>query len=120
MLLAPLMITAQSEDIDEDIQFHSRELDRLRMEIDNFRLRIKSTADQEKSAKTKIQELDEEIALIRNLLYRLRKEEKSKESAIKKAEELIQEKEKEFDEGVCICPFLRRLLHNISYVRFPG
>ncbi len=98
MLLAPLMITAQSEDIDEDIQFHSRELDRLRMEIDNFRLRIKSTADQEKSAKTKIQELDEEIALVRNLLYRLRKEEKSKESAIKKAEELIQEKEKEFDE----------------------
>ncbi len=98
LVLTPLIVSAQSEDIDEDIQFRSRELDRLRQEIENFRHRIKSTADQEKSTETKIQELDEEISLIRNLLYRLRKEEKSKESAIKKAEALIQEKEKEFDE----------------------
>ena len=98
LVLTPLIVSAQSEDIDEDIQFHSRELDRLRQEIENFRHQIKSTADQEKSTETKIQELDEEISLIRNLLYRLRKEEKSKESAIKKAEALIQEKEKEFDE----------------------
>jgi len=92
------MIWAQSEDIDEDIQFHSRELDRLRQEIEDFRHRIKSTANQEKSAQTKIQELDEEIALVRNLLYRLRKEEKSKVSAIEKAETLILSKEKEFNE----------------------
>jgi septal ring factor EnvC (AmiA/AmiB activator) len=98
LVLTPLIVSAQSEDIDEDIQFHSRELDRLRQEIENFRHQIKSTADQEKSTETKIQELDEEISLIQNLLDRLREEEKSKEEAIKEAGTLIQEKEKEFDE----------------------
>lgn len=95
--MAPGTTYAQAEDIDEDIKFHSRELDKLRQEIEDFHNRIKSTADQEKSAVRKIQELDEEIALVRNLLYRLRKEKKSKVKAIAKAEALIIEKEKEFD-----------------------
>ncbi|MBL7046150.1 MAG: peptidoglycan DD-metalloendopeptidase family protein [Candidatus Marinimicrobia bacterium] len=70
-------------------------MDKLRREVKDFEKRIKETSEKEKSTTEKLSELDEEISLIRNLIYRLRKEEKIKKGAIEKAEGEIQQKEAE-------------------------
>ncbi|MFQ6615859.1 MAG: murein hydrolase activator EnvC family protein [Fidelibacterota bacterium] len=95
-LLLPVAGPAQVEGIDEDIQFHSRELDRLREEIRDFERRIRETSDREKGAAEKLGELDEEISLVRNLLYRLRKEEQAKERAVEEARRAIETKKEEY------------------------
>lgn len=87
---------AQVERIDEDIQFHSRELDRLRGDIERFEKRIRDTSDQEKSTSERLHELDEEITLVRNLLYRLKNEEHAKGRDIEEAKNSIQAKEQEY------------------------
>ncbi|MFQ6675031.1 MAG: murein hydrolase activator EnvC family protein [Fidelibacterota bacterium] len=95
-LLFPVSGRAQVESIDEDIQFHSHELDRLREEIKDFERRIRETSHQEKSTAQKVDELDEEITLVRNLLYRLKKEEHAKKRAIEEAKEAIRAREREY------------------------
>lgn len=87
------VILAQTEKIEKDIEFHSTELDRLRNEIADFEEKIKATSHEEKSAIDRLNELDEEISLVRNLIYRLRKEEHLKERAISDSEAAISEKE---------------------------
>ena len=89
------VIFSQTEKIEKDIQFHNSELDRLREEIANYEKKIKNTSDREKSEIERLNEIDEEISLVRNLIYRLRKEEKIKEKAIILAEVTIEKKESE-------------------------
>lgn len=96
LVAVPIGLSSQTEDIDEDIQFHSSELDRLRSEISDFQKRIRETSLREKSALEWLVELDEEISLVRNLLYRLKKEEKTKQEVIVQTELEIQEKEREY------------------------
>ncbi len=95
MVSFPTVFFTQTREFDENIQFHSTELDKLRREVKDFEKRIKETSEKEKSTAEKLSELDEEISLIRNLIYRLRKEENIKKGAIEKAEEEIQQKEAE-------------------------
>ena len=87
------VISGQTEKIEKDIQFHNSELDRLRKEITDYERKIKNTSDREKSEIEKLNEIDEEISLVRNLIYRLRKEEKIKETSITQAEVTIEKKE---------------------------
>ena len=89
------VIFSQTEKIEKDIQFHNSELDRLRGEIADYEKKIKNTSDREKSEIEWLNEIDEEISLVRNLIYRLRKEEKIKEKAIILAEVTIEKKESE-------------------------
>ena len=89
------VIFSQTEKIEKDIQFHNSELDRLREEIADYEKKIKNTSDREKSELERLNEIDEEISLVRNLIYRLRKEEKIKEKAIILAEVTIEKKESE-------------------------
>ena len=89
------VIFSQTEKIEKDIQFHNSELDRLREEIVDYEKKIKNTSDREKSEIERLNEIDEEISLVRNLIYRLRKEEKIKEKAIILAEVTIEKKESE-------------------------
>ena len=89
------VIFSQTEKIEKDIQFHNSELDRLREEIADYEKKIKNTSDSEKSEIERLNEIDEEISLVRNLIYRLRKEEKIKEKAIILAEVTIEKKESE-------------------------
>ena len=89
------VIFSQTEKIEKDIQFHNSELDRLREEIADYEKKIKNTSDREKSEIERLNEIDEEISLVRNLIYRLRKEEKIKEKAIILAEVTIEKKESE-------------------------
>ena len=89
------VIFSQTEKIEKDIQFHNSELDRLRGEIADYEKKIKNTSDREKSEIERLNEIDEEISLVRNLIYRLRKEEKIKEKAIILAEVTIEKKESE-------------------------
>ncbi|MFQ6674184.1 MAG: murein hydrolase activator EnvC family protein [Fidelibacterota bacterium] len=96
--LLPVFAPGQTEEIDEDIQFHSKELDRLRQEIEDFQDRIKETAVREKSTLEMLSEVDEEISLVRNLLYRLKKEETAKKKAIEKTKMAIASKEREYEE----------------------
>ena len=89
------VIFSQTEKIEKDIQFHNSELDRLREEIADYEKKIKNTSDREKSEIERLNEIDEEISLVRNLIYRLRKEEKIKGKAIILAEVTIEKKESE-------------------------
>ena len=89
------VIFSQTEKIEKDIQFHNSELDHLREEIADYEKKIKNTSDREKSEIERLNEIDEEISLVRNLIYRLRKEEKIKEKAIILAEVTIEKKESE-------------------------
>ena len=89
------VIFSQTEKIEKDIQFHNSELDRLREEIADYEKKIKNTSDREKSEIERLNEIDEEISLVRNLIYRLRKEEKIKEKAIILAEVTIEKRESE-------------------------
>ena len=89
------VISGQTEKIEKDIQFHNSELGRLRKEIANYERKIKNTSDREKSEIERLNEIDEEISLVRNLIYRLRKEEKIKEKSITQAEVTIEKKESE-------------------------
>lgn len=91
-----VILAAQTEDIDEDIQFHSKELDRLRGEIDDFQKRIKQASIQEKSTRQNLGELDQEISLVRNLLYRLKKEEEAKRRAFVQTESDLAEKQRDY------------------------
>ena len=94
-ILSLSVIFSQTEKIEKDIQFHNSELDRLRGEIADYEKKIKNTSDREKSEIERLNEIDEEISLVRNLIYRLRKEEKIKEKAIILAEVTIEKKESE-------------------------
>ncbi|MEE9167290.1 MAG: peptidoglycan DD-metalloendopeptidase family protein [Candidatus Neomarinimicrobiota bacterium] len=96
LLAVPPVLTPQIEDIDEDIQFHSRELDLIRNEIRDFQRRIRETSAREKSTLDKLEEIDEEISLVRNLLYRLKKEEKSKRETVVQMESEIEEKQRQY------------------------
>ena len=89
------VISGQTEKIEKDIQFHNSELDHLRKEIADYERKIKNTSDREKSEIERLNEIDEEISLVRNLIYRLRKEEKIKETSITQAEVTIEKKESE-------------------------
>ena len=89
------VISGQTEKIEKDIQFHNSELDHLRKEIADYERKIKNTSDREKSEIERLNEIDEEISLVRNLIYRLRKEEKIKETSITQAEVTIEKKELE-------------------------
>ena len=89
------VISGQTEKIEKDIQFHNSELDRLRKEIADYERKIKNTSDREKSEIERLNEIDEEISLVRNLIYRLRREEKIKEKSITQAEVTIEKKESE-------------------------
>ena len=89
------VISGQTEKIEKDIQFHNSELGRLRKEIENYERKIKNTSDREKSEIERLNEIDEEISLVRNLIYRLRREEKIKEKSITQAEVTIEKKELE-------------------------
>ena len=89
------VISGQTEKIEKDIQFHNSELDHLRKEIADYERKIKNTSDREKSEIERLNEIDEEISLVRNLIYRLRREEKIKENSITQAEVTIEKKESE-------------------------
>lgn len=89
------VISGQTEKIEKDIQFHNSELDLLRKEIADFERKIKNTSDREKSEIERLNEIDEEISLVRNLIYRLRREEKIKEKSITQAEVTIEKQESE-------------------------
>ena len=89
------VISGQTEKNEKDIQFHNSELDRLRKEIADYERKIKNTSDREKSEIERLNEIDEEISLVRNLIYRLRREEKIKEKSITQAEVTIEKKESE-------------------------
>ena len=84
------VISGQTEKIEKDIQYHNSELGRLRKEIANYERKIKNTSDREKSEIERLNEIDEEISLVRNLIYRLRREEKIKEKSITQAEVTIE------------------------------
>ena len=96
LIVSSSFVLAQTEDIDKDIQFHTKELDKLRNEIRDFEKRISETGSRAKSTAQKVAELDEEISLIRNLLYRLKIEEKRKVKAIHEVEKEIETKENEY------------------------
>ena len=89
------VISGQTEKIEKDIQFHNSERDLLRKEIADYERKIKNTSDREKSEIERLNEIDEEISLVRNLIYRLRREEKIKEKSITQAEVTIEKKESE-------------------------
>ena len=89
------VISGQTEKIEKDIQFHNSKLDRLRKEIADYERKIKNASDREKSEIEWLNEIDEEISLVRNLIYRLRREEKIKEKSITQAEVTIEKKESE-------------------------
>ena len=89
------VISGQTEKIEKDIQFRNSELDHLRKEIADYERKIKNTSDREKSEIERLNEIDEEISLVRNLIYRLRREEKIKEKSITQAEVTIEKKESE-------------------------
>ena len=89
------VISGQTEKIEKDIQYHNSELDLLRKEIADYERKIKNTSDREKSEIERLNEIDEEISLVRNLIYRLRREEKIKEKSITQAEVTIEKKESE-------------------------
>ena len=95
MFILLSVISGQTEKIEKDIQFHNSELDRLRKEIADYERKIKNTSDREKSEIERLNEIDEEISLVRNLIYRLRREEKIKEKSITQAEVTIEKKESE-------------------------
>tara|TARA_B100000029_G_scaffold513085_1_gene611560 strand:+ start:19450 stop:20640 length:1191 start_codon:yes stop_codon:yes gene_type:complete len=86
-------LVAQTEKIESDIKFHNEELNKIRSEIAQFEKRINDSSNREKSEIERLNEIDEEISLVRNFIFRLRKEEKSKEKLISEAENIISEKE---------------------------
>ena len=92
-------LIAQADKIETDIRFHTDELEKIRMEIDRFEKRISETSSNEKNEIERLNEIDEEISLVRNLIYRLRKEEKIKEKLIAEAELVIANKELGFIEN---------------------
>ncbi|MBH31087.1 MAG: hypothetical protein CMG71_03745 [Candidatus Marinimicrobia bacterium] len=90
-------LAGQTQEIEKDIRFHSDELDKIRREIADFEKKIGEASNREKSEIERLNEIDEEISLVRNLIYRLRQEEKRKQSAIDEAQKIIVEKEGERD-----------------------
>ncbi len=89
---------AQTEKIESDIKYHSDELTKIRSEITQFEKRISESANREKSEIERLNEIDEEISLVRNLIFRLRKEEKRKEKLISEAKDIIVQKELKHEE----------------------
>ena len=84
---------SQTEKIESDIKYHSDELNKIRSEISQFEKRISESANREKTEIERLNEIDEEISLVRNLIFRLRKEEKRKEKLISEAKDIIVQKE---------------------------
>ena len=84
---------SQTEKIESDIKYHSDELNKIRSEISQFEKRISESANREKTEIERLNEIDEEISLVRNIIFRLRKEEKSKEKLISQAKDIIFQKE---------------------------
>ena len=84
---------SQTEKIESDIKYHSDELNKIRSEISQFEKRISESANREKTEIERLNEIDEEISLVRNLIFRLRKEEKNKEKLISQAKDIIFQKE---------------------------
>ena len=103
------VISGQTEKIEKDIQFHNSELDHLRKEIADYERKIKNTSDREKSEIERLNEIDEEISLVRNLIYRLRREEKIKEKSIAQAEITIEKKVSEHTS--LINRYAKRVIH---------
>ena len=89
---------SQTEKIESDIKYHSDELNKIRSEITQFEKRISESANREKTEIERLNEIDEEISLVRNLIFRLRKEEKSKEKLISQAKDIIVQKELKHEE----------------------
>lgn len=89
---------AQTQKIESDIKYHSDELTKIRSEITQFEKRISESANREKSEIERLNEIDEEISLVRNLIFRLRKEEKRKEKLISEAKDIIVQKELKHEE----------------------
>ena len=84
---------SQTEKIESDIKYHSDELNKIRSEISQFEKRISESANREKTEIERLNGIDEEISLVRNLIFRLRKEEKNKEKLISQAKDIIFQKE---------------------------
>jgi len=95
--ISPSLFSQNVSKYDDDIKFHSGELDRLRSEMKEFKSRINRTANKEKSAQQLLEDLNEEITLVRNLIYRLRKEEKDKQYSIDEAQEMVRDKKMELE-----------------------
>ena len=81
-ILLILSLAGQTQEIDKDIRFHSGELDKIRREIAEFEKKIGETSNKEKSEIERLNEIDEEISLVRNLIFRLRQEEKQKQHCL--------------------------------------
>lgn len=96
-ILLILSLAGQTQEIDKDIRFHSGELDKIRREIAEFEKKIGETSNREKSEIERLNEIDEEISLVRNLIFRLRQEEKQKQHAIDEAKKIVVEKKVERD-----------------------
>ncbi|MEE2876791.1 MAG: peptidoglycan DD-metalloendopeptidase family protein [Candidatus Neomarinimicrobiota bacterium] len=91
------ILMGQTKEMDKNIRFHSGELDKIRREIAEFEKRISEASNREKSEIERLNEIDEEISLVRDLLFRLRTEEKLKQRSIDEAEKLIARKETDQD-----------------------
>ena len=89
------VISGQTEKIAKDNQFHNSKLDHLRKEIADYERKIKNASERENSEIEWLNKIDEEISLVRNLIYRLRKEEKIKQKSNTQAEVTIEKKESE-------------------------
>ncbi|MBA24861.1 MAG: hypothetical protein CMG48_01385 [Candidatus Marinimicrobia bacterium] len=87
-LKTPLL--SQVENIEKDIKFNSNELNKIRKEISDYENKIKKTSGLEKNEIEKLNDIDEEISLVRNLIFRLRQEEKSHNNSINFANKEIQ------------------------------
>ena len=109
------VISGQTEKIEKDIQFHNSELDLLRKEIADYERKIKNTSDREKSEIERLNEIDEEISLVRNLIYRLRREEKIKEKTNTQAEVTIEKKESEHTS--LVNRYAKRVTHTYKKAR---
>jgi len=76
-ICSKVLLFSQVENIDKDIQYNSDELNKIRNEIYQFENKIKKTSNLEKNEIQRLNDIDEEISLVRNLIFRLRKEEKN-------------------------------------------
>lgn len=91
--LAPWIASGQEADLDADISVHSRELDRLRGEIEAVERKIQETSSRQKGALDRVHELDQQITLMQSMIRQLKKEERSKRRGVEQAREAIGEKQ---------------------------
>jgi len=91
------VLTGQPQEIEKDIRFHSVELDKIRREIAEFEKKLGEASNKEKSEIERLNEIDEEISLVRDLIFRLRQEGRQKQRSIDEAQKIVVEKESERD-----------------------